>query len=369
MDLRIERHHSGSPESRQLRREFVAELARRYPEQDFSADADVAELPDLDAPGAVWFVVYDGAQPLGCGGLRGLDEHSGVIKWVYLREAARGRQVGRSLLTELEDTAREFGYTRLTLSTGDRQPEALGLYASAGYRPVEGGTATVHRLGKDLRPGPDDVRVEFRKYDGSPHWHTTLRRLGDDEHGVWLGGTTRTPWRRHGRPAHFPQVPHVMLVPHEGGWVATFHAPPRRTEVYVDVTARPVWTGIGLVTVVDLDLDVIRRRDTGIVELLDEDDFADHQVAYGYPAAVTAEAQRTAEELMAALTAAHEPFGVAHRPWSALLVDTRHGQGAALRLMNSGNRAVNSPSLSSEAALNISLDLSLRSSNDSLPTL
>ncbi|GAA2395986.1 hypothetical protein Cme02nite_56470 [Catellatospora methionotrophica] len=319
MHLRIERHHSGSPESRQLRREFVAELASRYPEQDFSADADVAELPDLDAPGAVWFVVYDGEQPLGCGGLCGLDEHTAVIKWVYLREAARGRQVGRSLLTELEDTARQFGYTRLTLSTGNRQPEALGLYASAGYRPVEGGTASVHRLGKDLRPGPDDVRVEFGKYDGSPHWHTTLRRLGDDEHGVWLGGTSHTPWRRHGRPAHFPHAPHVMLVPHEGGWVATFHAPPRRTELYVDVTGRPVWIGTGLVTVVDLDLDVVRRRDTGTVELLDEDEFAAHRATFGYPPELVDTARGTSSWLLAAVTAAREPFGTAHLRWLAHL--------------------------------------------------
>jgi GNAT superfamily N-acetyltransferase len=150
-EIRIERRHTGDAASRDLRGEFVAELARRYPEQDFSADAVTDALPVLDAPGAAWFVVYDGGEPVGCGGLRGLDEHTGEIKWVYLREAARGRQVGRSLLVELEDAARGFGYTRLRLSTGDRQPEALGLYLSAGYRPVDDGVPTLHRLEKDLR--------------------------------------------------------------------------------------------------------------------------------------------------------------------------------------------------------------------------
>ena len=33
---------------------------------------------------------------------------------------------------------------------------------------------------------------------------------------------------------------------------------------------------------VDLDLDVIRMRDGGILD--DEDEFAEHQVRYGYPA-------------------------------------------------------------------------------------
>ncbi|GAA1368247.1 GNAT family N-acetyltransferase [Catellatospora chokoriensis] len=325
MHLRIQRQHTGGAESRELRREFVAELALRYPEQDFSADADTAELPLLDAPGAAWFVVYGDGQPIGCGGLRGLDEHTGELKWVYLREAARGRNVGRSLLAELEDTARELGYTRLRLSTGDRQPEALGLYVSAGYRPVDDGVPVAHRLDKDLRPGPDDVRVDFRKYDGSPHWHTTLRRLGQDGHGTWLGGTRHTPWRRKTRPAHFPPAPHVLLVPHQGGWVANFHAPPRPTAVYVDIAAPAVWTGTGHVTVVDLDLDVVRRRDTGTVELLDEDEFAEHQVRYGYPPDVIDAARRTAGHLLAAVTAAREPFGSAHLPWLARLTEDRTG--------------------------------------------
>ncbi len=323
--LRIQRHHTGSAESRELRREFVAELARRYPEQDFSADTVTDELPVLDAPGAAWFVVYDGEQPVGCGGLRGLDEHTGEIKWVFLREAARGRQVGRSLLVELEDTAREFGYTRLRLSTGDRQPEALGLYISAGYRPVDDGMPVAHRLEKDLRPGPADVRVDFRKYDGSLRWHTTLRRLGDDGHGTWLGGTRHTAWRRGTLAPYFPKAAHVMLVPQMGDWVANFHAPPHRTALYVDVAARPVWTGTGLVTVVDLDLDVVRRRDTGTVELLDEDDFAEHQVRYGYPADVVAGARRTADHLLDAVTVAREPFGTAHAPWLARLTDSPQG--------------------------------------------
>ena len=58
---------------------------------------------------------------------------------------------------------------------------------------------------------------------------------------------------------------------------------------------------------VDLDLDVSRRR-TGEVELWDEDEFASHQVKYGYPADVIAEAERAAEWLRNALTQNSEPF-------------------------------------------------------------
>ncbi|MEV4411270.1 GNAT family N-acetyltransferase [Catellatospora sp. NPDC049609] len=148
--MRIERERTGGAVSRALRREFVGELAARYPEQDFSADSVTDELPVLDAPGSVWLVVYDRDEAVGCGGLRGLDEHTGEIKWVYLRASARGRGLGRALLAELEDAARGLGYRRVRLSTGDRQPEALQLYLSAGYLPVDDGLPVAHRLEKDL---------------------------------------------------------------------------------------------------------------------------------------------------------------------------------------------------------------------------
>jgi GNAT superfamily N-acetyltransferase len=55
---------------------------------------------------------------------------------MYVVPEARGRGLGRRLLEELEAAARGLGYTSLVLETGDRQPEALGLYASAGFERI-----------------------------------------------------------------------------------------------------------------------------------------------------------------------------------------------------------------------------------------
>ena len=41
------------------------------------------------------------------------------------------------MLAALEDRAHRLGYERLVLETGVRQPEAIGLYVSAGYRGIE----------------------------------------------------------------------------------------------------------------------------------------------------------------------------------------------------------------------------------------
>ena len=52
---------------------------------------------------------------------------------MFVVPEAQGRGLSRLLLTALEDAARELGYRRLRLDTGDRQPVALHLYVSAGY--------------------------------------------------------------------------------------------------------------------------------------------------------------------------------------------------------------------------------------------
>jgi putative acetyltransferase len=47
--------------------------------------------------------------------------------------SARGQQVGRRLLQKLEEIAVTGGARVLRLETGIRQPEAIGLYRSAGF--------------------------------------------------------------------------------------------------------------------------------------------------------------------------------------------------------------------------------------------
>ena len=59
------------------------------------------------------------------------------VRRVFLDEPARGRGIGRRLLDELEQHPRRLGYTHARLTTGDRQPEALGLFLAAGYVEVE----------------------------------------------------------------------------------------------------------------------------------------------------------------------------------------------------------------------------------------
>jgi len=73
---------------------------------------------------------------VGCGALRPLGDGVAEVKRMFIAPSARGRGLAKVVLAGLEDAARERGWTTLRLETGLRQPEAVALYAGAGYRPI-----------------------------------------------------------------------------------------------------------------------------------------------------------------------------------------------------------------------------------------
>src|SRR3954447_3647003 len=168
-------------------------------------------------------------------------------------------------------------------------------------------------------PPHDMVRVVYTKYDGSAHRDYPARRFDSDDLGVWVGVTRGTVSVYHGQPS-VEQIPFVLLIPHHAWWTAMFNPPPRTSEVYCDVATPARWEG-DTVHIVDLDLDVSRRRDTGLMELRDEDEFEEHRLAYGYTAEVVAEAHAAAGLLFTALGDGSEPFASAYRKWLSAVVD------------------------------------------------
>ncbi|ACZ85359.1 DUF402 domain-containing protein [Streptosporangium roseum] len=150
------------------------------------------------------------------------------------------------------------------------------------------------------------VNVVYRKYDGSLHWHHQALLLGEDEHGVWTGCLAGSSGRRGHEPPVAWSHAFVMLFPRDAWWTASFNAAPNKTEIYCDISTVPEWRD-GEVTMVDLDLDVIRMRD-GRIFLDDEDEFEEHLLRYAYPPDVIANARASAARLMEAVAADAAPF-------------------------------------------------------------
>ena len=160
----------------------------------------------------------------------------------------------------------------------------------------------------------EQIEVRYTKWGGIDHWHFVMDLLGQDDHGWWLFGRKGMPIQRGAEPALPQKQDFALLVPADGNWTACFNDD-GDMEIYADVTTRPVLRD-GQVTAVDLDLDVVRFWD-GRVAVLDEDEFAEHQVELNYPAELIAQARASCDWLVGAVSARAEPFGQAGAAWLA----------------------------------------------------
>ena len=107
------------------------ELRARY-----GGDTEPGVPPSAADVAVVLVARDDDGTPIGCGALRPLEAGAAELKRMYVVPAARGRGVSRLVLAGLEAEALARGWTTLRLETGPRQPEAVGLYTRAGYRPI-----------------------------------------------------------------------------------------------------------------------------------------------------------------------------------------------------------------------------------------
>jgi GNAT superfamily N-acetyltransferase len=90
-------------------------------------------LADVNDHRLVFLVAHADGEAIGCGAVRELEPGVGEVKRMFVHSAWRRRGVARQLLAALETQARKLGYVALRLETALGQPEAIGLYRSAGY--------------------------------------------------------------------------------------------------------------------------------------------------------------------------------------------------------------------------------------------
>lgn len=129
------------PDAVALRYAMWLDIEVRYPEIVAVTPGGFAADDPLQGIGTISSVVADlDGVPVGCASLRaardGYPEGSGELKKVWVDDEARGAGAARALLAAIEDDARAAGLTSVVLQTGIRQPEAVTLYLTAGYRPI-----------------------------------------------------------------------------------------------------------------------------------------------------------------------------------------------------------------------------------------
>lgn len=135
MALSISPEAFESEDARRLVAALDAGLAAVYsPHERFGPNLKPEQL--LDGRGEFLVARVDGVA-VACGAFRLMDGETAEVKRMYVEPGHRGLGVGRAVLGRLEEMAVAAGARRLVLETGVHQREAIGLYRSAGYRPVE----------------------------------------------------------------------------------------------------------------------------------------------------------------------------------------------------------------------------------------
>ena len=160
------------------------------------------------------------------------------------------------------------------------------------------------------------VTVQFFKYPNRLHWRHEMRRLGEDEHGVWLGAQSGTVVQRGIEPPMTLDRPFVQLIPPVSYWSLIYNGEDNKYPVYVDIATPARWVNEHRVEMIDIDLDVVRRKD-GSVEVLDEDEFREHRVSLNYPDWLVDRARTATAELVLKVEARDEPFGALPTRWLA----------------------------------------------------
>ena len=101
-------------------------------------DEELATLPGKYAPpGGVILLAKEREGAAGCVALRPAEQAGACeMKRLFVRNAYRGRRLGRALAERVIAEARALGHRRMVLDTLDTMTPALHLYRSLGFREV-----------------------------------------------------------------------------------------------------------------------------------------------------------------------------------------------------------------------------------------
>jgi len=140
------------------------------------------------------------------------------------------------------------------------------------------------------------ILLRATKYDGTAHWIQPFRVVSDDGTLLVTQYRARTPIYTSRGEFRSPYDSRVYFW--RDRWYNIFRLSRPGCPLaiwYCNITTPPVFDGCQI-GYVDLDLDVAVKAN-GLIELLDEDEFAEHQRTYAYPANVIASAEQAARDV------------------------------------------------------------------------
>ena len=101
-------------------------------------EAEMASMPGHYAPprGELLLARSADGTPLGCVGLRPLDDGTCEMKRLFVTPEARGLKLGQALADAIVAEARRIGYPEMRLDTLPKLKAAIALYQKMGFRRI-----------------------------------------------------------------------------------------------------------------------------------------------------------------------------------------------------------------------------------------
>lgn len=123
------------PVLRDLEREYDARYGTLFGEP---ASAEINRYPvsTFSAPDGTFLLLVRDGRAIAAGAFMRIDAATVEFKRMWTAAEFRGQGLALRVLDELEAEAARRGATKVVLSTGPRQPEAVTLYLKAGYTPL-----------------------------------------------------------------------------------------------------------------------------------------------------------------------------------------------------------------------------------------
>lgn len=81
-------------------------------------------------------VVYEGCRAIGGGAIRRYDDENIELKRVFVHTEYQGQGIGSKLVSLLIEWAKELGYKRMILETGELLAESCAVYKKLGFEVI-----------------------------------------------------------------------------------------------------------------------------------------------------------------------------------------------------------------------------------------
>ncbi|ASJ53973.1 GNAT family N-acetyltransferase [Brevibacillus formosus] len=123
-------------QARELFFEYVDSLGVDLSFQNIAIE--LQNIPgEYASPDGCILLALDNEQPAGCVALRKIDEQVCEMKRLYVKPEWKGRGVGKKLALAIMDEAKIRGYSFIRLDTLPTMEQAIQLYHSLGFYPIE----------------------------------------------------------------------------------------------------------------------------------------------------------------------------------------------------------------------------------------